>query len=665
VFTIEISYDAEFTSLIKKLKKKYGEKLFEIEGIGKKQLDFNSNAKNFLTNDTTTADVSVDANANVDTRDVVGYQFEMPKPIFRLNSLYLLWEQIKKTDGVIMADGIIEAQITGVIYINDFSDIGRPYCFNFSTYDIVCEGLPMIKKITSVAPKYLYSFKSQVEQFVVVASNSTLGATGLADLLICMSLYVQNIIASERLAKDEDGDDHTAFYDGKILVGSTHDDIWAYVKENIVSLIYTLNQPMRGNQSPFTNVSLYDREFLKSLCPGYMLNGVQADPDIVWIIQKVYMQVMNEEMRRTPITFPVTTACFATHEGKVLDSVFKRLIAEQNVEWGFMNIYHGETSTLSSCCRLRSNTENEYFNSFGAGSTKIGSLGVVTLNLPRLAFEACSGIEMSEDVLPAFFDSLFEAGEMANIINDCKRQILKKRVDRGNMPLYTYGHMNLKKQYSPIGVTGLYECLEILGYDIMKDDGLEIAKNIIAELNKVCAAGQEEYEAPHNLEQVPAESSAVKLADKDYFFEFNCALSLGISDRGIKTVKKYPYYSNQFFPLTAKADMLDRIRLQGELDKHFSGGAIQHINVEEKIDNPDRIEELIDYCAMCGVVYWAINYAIRRCSSGHMSIGRDQSCDCGAQITDNFTRVVGFLTNVANWNEVRREYDHPNRQFYK
>lgn len=106
-------------------------------------------------------------------------------------------------------------------------------CFNFSTYDIMTKGLPMVKKIKSLPPKHLYAFKSQLEQFTTIASNSTLGATGLADLLVVMSYYVSNILKTK-------SDAHFKF--------ASEEDCWIYIKENLVSFIYTINQPMRGNQ---------------------------------------------------------------------------------------------------------------------------------------------------------------------------------------------------------------------------------------------------------------------------------------------------------------------------------------------------------------------------------------------------------------------------------
>jgi ribonucleoside-triphosphate reductase len=111
--------------------------------------------------------------------------------------------------------------------------------------------------------------------------------------------------------------------------------------------------------------------------------------------------------------------------------------------------------------------------------------------------------------------------------------------------------------------------------------------------------------------------------------------------------------------------MLDRIKLQGIFDKHFSGGAICHINIEEKIEDAQSVVDLIKYCAKSGVIYWAINYNIQQCEDGHMSVGRKETCSiCTKKIENNFTRVVGFLVNTKNWHKVRREQDYPHRQFY-
>ena len=623
------TYDEEFDDLYMHLKAKYPQKLFDLDGIGK-QLDMSEFSKNFFSS-RVTADASIDANANVDDISVIAYNTELPKPFFRINSYYILWKELKRLYGHEIANNVIEMQLTGDIYINDFHGIGAgmPYCFNYSTYDIHMNGLPMVRKIKSLPPKHLYAFKSQLEQFTVVASNSTLGATGLADLLVVMSYYVKKILETK-------SDAHFHF--------ATEEDCWTYVKENLVSFIYTINQPMRANQSPFTNISIYDNNFLESMCEDYIfMDGSSPDIDIVKRLQKIYLETMNEEMARTPLTFPVTTACFSVDKEKnIKDEEFLAFISEQNQKYGFINIYCGDSSTLSSCCRLRSERKSEYFNSFGSGSSKIGSLGVCTINFPRLALKYPN----KED----FMVHLKDIVETCARVNNAKRKIVDKRIKNGNEPLYVLEFMDLSKQYSTCGCVGLNECITYLGEDILKESGQNLLLEIIDTINDVNDKMQRKYNAPHNCEQIPAETVAVKIAAKDQLLGYQNDCNL---------------YSNQFIPLITNADMLDRINLQGLFDGHFSGGAICHLNVDTQIENTEDIADLIRLTAKKGVVYFAINYVLAECENGHMSVSNDEICTiCGGKIINHYTRVVGFLTNTANWNRTRREEDFPNRQFY-
>lgn len=621
----KVSWNQEFDDLMHHLWSKYGRDLFTLDGIGD-QLDLHKFAKNFFKTDSTMADLSVDANANVVAKSVIEWNFEFPKPLQRYNSYYLLWKELREAFGLEVANNIIEDQLTGRLYINDFTDVGRPYCFNYSTYDVALSGLSMSKRMLIVPPKSLQSFIRQIEQFTVYAANSTLGATGLADFLIVASIYAKRILDSS--------------VDGNIRVRYP----WKYIEELLTSFVYTINWEFRGNQSPFTNISLYDRNFLEKLCPDYVLDGEAADPSIVSSMQNLFMKIMNTELDRSPLTFPVVTACMATdEENNILDKPFRNLVAERNMKYGFINMYYGKTSTLSSCCRLRSDQDNPYFNSFGAGSTKIGSLGVVTINLPRAAQEANGSIK-------EFLTILQERVIEAAYINECKRRIIDKRIEGGSMPLYTLGHMALSKQYSTAGFTGLYECVSNLGFDMLSEEGQNLASIILELMNDTNDILQDKFKSPHNMEQVPAESSAVKLAKKDSM--------LGYNDR-------WHIYSNQFIPLTAESNMLTRLELQGKFDGLCSGGAICHVNVGETIDDVNKMTALMDYAAKCGVVYWAVNYAIKRCENGHVWVGKEDICPaCGEAVHSTTTRVVGFFTNVNNWNPERREYDWPDRQWY-
>ena len=626
---VELSYDKEFGELMSDLHTKYGDIIFNIEGIGK-QLDLNLFSKEFFSTKTT-ADASIDDNSNVADSTVVSYSTELTKPYEKLNSLYLLWKEMRKLYHTDVANKIIEMQISGDIYIHDLHSVVKPYCFNYSTYDIMNKGLPMINKIKCVPPKYLYSFKSQLEQFVVIASNNTLGATGISDMLIVMSYYVKNILNTL-------SDAHFTFKD--------RNDAITYIKESIISFIYTINQPFRSSiQSSFSNLSIFDKYFIEDLSSMYIFeDGSSPDIEIVQLLQDIYLDVMNEIMRRTPATFPVTTACFSIDENNEFrDKDFVKYIIEKNKEFGFINLYSGKSTTLSSCCRLRSDMESiGYSNSIGGSSTKIGSIGVTTINMYRLA-------KKSKDV-DEFKTKLVELVGVAARVNHARRTIIRKKIERGYAPLYEWDFVSLDKQFSTYGINGFYEAMCELGIDITSDDGLKLAIEIIDVVNAENRKYDKSFGYSHNTEQVPAESLSVKIAAKDKILGYN---------------DDYELYSNQFIPLTASADILERIKIQGALDSHFSGGSIMHLNFDQRIEDTDKIYNILHDAVVQGVVYMAINYVLNECENGHMSVGNFAHCSiCGKSVINKYTKIVGYLSNVKNWNNIRRTVDFPNRKFY-
>lgn len=604
----------------------------EVDGIGETQLDFRKFREAFF-NVSVAADVSVDANANVDTNDVVSFGFECVKPFFRLDNYATMWDMLSEADSEARAESITRGNIYGRYYINDFSgDLAKPYCFNYSCIDIHYEGLSTVTKIRSVPPRHILAFFKQLEQFIGIASNNTHGATGVADLLIVLSYYVDKALKNG-------GDSGVNF--------KADEDVWTYVREQLTSFVYTVNQPLfRANQSPFTNVSIYDDAFLRSLSADYYFSdNTNPNVEIVKRLQDMFMDIKNEEMERTPVTFPVVTACFTKDEnGDIADKEFKMKVAEASCKYGAFEIYIGETSTLSSCCRLRSSTENQFFNSFGAGSSKIGSMGVVTVNLPHHAYISVN----KENTWDEFIKYLSDTQDDVALINDCKRNFIKKHIDMGGLPLYTNGFMALNKQYSTMGINGINEALEILGYDILTEEGQAKVKEIMAMINENCTRHEEEYGFPHNCEQVPGENSSIKLAKKDRM--------KGLND-------KYRFYSNQFIPLIKDADMLDRIRLQGMFDEDFSGGSICHINLGSQ-PSVEEMDFLIEICCTSGVIYFAPVLEYNFCKNNHASVGRHESCPVCGEDVDKYMKVVGFLTKVDNWHVERRENDFEYRVRY-
>jgi len=160
---LKVSWDQEFGDLMMHLMGKYGRKMFSMNGIGE-QLDLNDFAKKFFKNTTTTADVSVDGNANVTSKSVIDFNFEFQKPLQKYNSHFLLWKSLREDYGLLVANEIIEMQISGDIYINDFSDIARPYSYHPHTL-IVVDG----KELTMEAffEEYSHLVEEQIDREVI------------------------------------------------------------------------------------------------------------------------------------------------------------------------------------------------------------------------------------------------------------------------------------------------------------------------------------------------------------------------------------------------------------------------------------------------------------------------------------------------------------------
>lgn len=625
---IEYSFDTSFKKLFKKLEKTIPQyyQLRELEGIGE-DLDLHEFSRKFFgKKGQATADVSVDANANVDTVSIVHYNNEIAKPLGRLYGMYLLWNYAKQLYNEEIAEEMVIKQFTKNIYINDFSNFaGIPYCFAFSLLDLMQQGIQFGGKIKAEPANHLSSFMGHVIAFLTYSCQQLSGACGMPDALVIISFFVDKLLNENRDVPKE------------FLIKQ--------IKQELQGLIYQFNQPFRGAlQSAFTNISIYDDYFLEKICSEYIFpDGSKPNKITINFLQETFLDLMNETLNKTPITFPIITACFSTDENhNVQDQAFLNLIAEKNCKYAFINMFAGKTSITSACCRLRVDSKNDFFNSFGSGSNKLGSLSVTTLNLPRLAYESKNKEE--------FLIKVKENVILASRINNIKRKMLEKNIEKGYLPLYTLGFMNLNKQYSTCGLNGLYEALEILGYDILKQEGQFLVKEMLIMINEINDKQSEKFKSPHNVEIVPAENASIKLAEADRILGYN---------------KNYKFYSNQFIPLTKDVDMLDRIKLQGMFDSLLSGGSILHINTNDRITDVNFMKRLIEKAVNSGVIYHAVNYLLNRCKNNHFTVGNIEVCvNCGEKIIEKYERIVGFMVPHSQWNIKRREEDVPYRIRY-
>jgi ribonucleoside-triphosphate reductase len=411
-------------------------------------------------------------------------------------------------------------------------------------------------------------------------------------------------------------------------------------------------------QSPFSNVSIMDKEFLKSLFedklyPDFTKINLNSTYELgKWFFEYFSKINMNEGI----FTFPVITLACSVIDGKYGDTDFINWICETNNKKAIGNIYTGEPTSLSSCCRLRSEiTKPEYQNSFGVGGVSIGSHRVCGLNLPRLWKDSYNGtFDKSK-----FTKKLFERMNFIKKILDAHKKIIQYHIDVGVLPLYTYNWMNLNKQYSTIGIIGVYELQQYYNDFFDKENKVANISNydfsidILSQINSI----SEEWNknGNYNIEQIPGESIAVRLAEIDKLLEKN---------------EYYEMYSNQYIPLIQNnISIADRFKIQGKFDTKTSGGSILHINIVEiEQITSEQFHKLFDIALKTKTVYWAVNYVYIQCENNHYFIGNNstEKCPvCESNKLNYFSRVVGFITNVNNWIEKRRDWEFPNRKFYK
>lgn len=628
------SYQEEFRAVMCEMLDKFGEEIFNLSGIGE-QLDINQAMKK-MANASSVANGSIDSNANAGGTTAVTIASEFAKPHALIQSYYRLWKWLKKNRGLDIANEFVEAQLSGKIYVNDMHYISypAPYCYNHSCLTIAQKGLiGLDTKNDTKPPKYLRSYFDIMEAYLLVAGNSTAGATGIANLIVVSTIFLKKMIDS-------------GFVDSHVHLNS-EEDCWQYYKEELTSFIYRLNQACRGgSQSLFTNVSIFDKHFLENIIPNTFImiddNVYMTDFETVKRAQEVYIDIMLEEAKRVVHTFPVTTACFSTklNEGTgkydIQDKEFLDFICEKNEATGFINLYGGDTSILSSCCRLRSDTSNQFFNSFGGASDQIGSMGVVAINLPQLAFRFIKDEE-------GFETELADLVTLAQEVNYAKRCLLQSSIKKGHLPLYSNGYMDLGKQFSTVGFIGLYEACEIMGYDNTSDEGVKFGLHILDVINTINDEIAHKYKIPVNLEGIPGENTCVKLAVKDKVLGFN---------------NQYKMYSNQFIPLSKRCNIFDRVKLSGAYDSQCSGGSIMHITIDSKVSK-ETMKDFVISTLGAGVKYFAFNYKINQCKDcSHIFVGEHEVCpECGSKELEKFTRVVGFLTKISQWSQTRQEED--------
>lgn len=424
----------------------------------------------------------------------------------------------------------------------------------------------------------------------------------------------------------------------------------SYAKQNIQRFIYAVNQPCvrDGQQSAFTNTSVFDREYLMALFGGSEFpNGELMVDHIEGIMdfQKMYMEVMAEVRNENMFTFPVSTISMIRKNGKFVDEEFAEWAIKHNMKWSDSNLFIDDNvSSLSNCCRLKSDIKDlGYFNSIGSTALKVGSIKVNTINLARLALDT--------ENIADFIEELKERTLCAVRTLHVVRHIIKRNVEKGLLPNFSYGLIDFKSCYNTIGFIGIYEALKKFGFTYQDKlgntyytkEGEDFGELIFKTMREVADNFIKDNQCNYmiNCEQIPGENAAAKLMKKDKFFypEAN--------------IYDLPLYGNQFMPLGVKATLQERVRVQALFDGFCNGGSILHANIDAPFKNYETARKMVEYIADRGVTYFAFNTKIQACEDNHAFYGT--TCPvCGKPIATEYTRIVGFLTPIKSWTKERK-----------
>lgn len=620
------SLDRSFVIEYNRLQNAYPERLSELNGFGDKQLNYTDFIDNFVDKQTI-ADASIDGNANVAHKDIVSLINEMSKPHSKLLAFNKIFHELTKKYGHEDATEWLKGEWDGHFYLHDaHSSSWVPYCFAYDIDELVKRGLYFIDNFNAAPPQHLNTYTDFVSEFVSWTCNRSSGAVGLPSFLV-YSYYFWKKDCNE----------------GYFVKSPEY-----YRDQSFQEIIYRLNQPyLRGGiQSAFTNFSIFDKPYLEALFGG------KEFPDGTFIIdyideikeyQKAFMKVLSDTRRENLMTFPVVSFALLRQNGKFVDEDFAKWCCRHNMKWADSNIFVSEDVTsLSNCCRLKSNIkELGYFNSIGGSALEVGSIKVNTINLARLAYETTS----EEEYLEALKGRVITCAKTLDVIRD----IMKRNTEKGLLPNYALGIINMKSQYNTVGIIGVYEALQKFGYTYhdefgntyYKDEGVEFAKKILATITEIKDEFVKDKDYMMNIEQVPGERAAAVLMEKDKLFFPDEKYDL-------------PLYGNQWIPLGIKTTIAEKVRVSAILDKACSGGSIVHLGLAAPFSDFDEAWYMMNYVADAGVNYFAFNLRISACDNNHGFFG-DTCPECGHPVETTYQRIVGFLTPTKTYSEARKK----------
>jgi len=523
---------------------------------------------------------------------------------------------------------IKNAHIDGDIHIHDLSMLSG-YCAGWSLKQLILVGISGVDgKITSGPAKHLYTLCIQMVNFLGIMQNEWAGAQAFSSF----DTYLAPFVRTDNLSYKE-------------------------VKQAIQSFVYGLNVPSRwGSQAPFTNITIDwtppdDLKDLPAIVGGEEMDFTYGDcQKEMDMINKAFLEVMLEgDYDGRGFQYPIPTYSI-TKDFKFDDSENNKLLFELTSKYGtpyFSNYINSDmepSDVRSMCCRLRLDLRELRKKSggfFGSGEST-GSIGVVTINIPRIAY-------LSKDE-SEFFDRLDKLLDLSARSLDIKRNVIIDYMKKGLYP-YTKAYLGtLDNHFSTIGVVGMNEaCLNArwLKKNLGDSASQELVKKVLNYIRGKLSDYQEKYGRLYNLEATPAESTAYRLAllDKKKYKDI------------ITAGEEEPYYTNSsHLPVNYTTDIFEALDIQDELQVLYTSGTVFHTFLGEKLPSWESTMNLVKKIAYnYKLPYYTISPTYSVCKIHGYQAGELETCPICNSKCEIYSRITGYYRPVQNWNNGKTE----------
>jgi len=628
------------------------DQILMLHGLHKNHFDFLNKIDDFITG--ILNDNSIDSNGNKNEKTAEAVMQESLAPVRKAIGYDYLYREMREMYGKVEAKNLMGEMFDFSLGLSDSTNILKPYCWALDASKLVTIGRDF-GQLHSKPAKRLQSYISALCETVHQMSSHLAGAIAIGSFFLDIShimLYGKDV------------------YDLREI--KTNKNIRKMLENEFQQFVHSVNHLSRsGVESPFSNVSVFDRVKLRTLIKDMSwyfpfeslpikhpedLSAEETENfyinyivDFIIEIQDIFLDFFDKgdvSAGGRVYRFPIVTLNMGKkkkgndwiiEDKKFLAKACKRDIYRYNV-------FVSEGTKVASCCRLISNTEMMDYaaqsNGFGGAGLSIGSHRVVTVNFSRIALEA----QTKED----FFNILCSRTENAAKILAGHKALIKRLEQKGLQPFITNGWINMNRLFSTFGILGIVEAAEI--YSSKFNDQGDIIGDVLKYFNSQVAAMSKKYNIIGNIEQIPGESFAIRLST---------------TDKLLYGEEKVPYtlYANQFVPLWKEATLWERLAADGKYNQLITGGGIVHAQIGEKVTSK-QAEKIIRFAVESGCEHFALNAVYSECEKGCCSFGKHEVCPvCGATCIEWYSRVVGFMVPISSWQKERRDWEFPRRTF--